>query len=89
MFILLLWDIQPVNEALQLLPERFHLGVDTIQHLVLSDPVEQSKYICTLDEYILELTSRIPSFCLKVYFDYYNSPVLYVWSLDIQQCEVV
>lgn len=41
LFILLLGDIQPVYEALQLLPEGFHLGVDTIQQLVLSDPVEQ------------------------------------------------
>lgn len=39
--ILLLGDVQPVYEALQLLPEGFHLGVDTIQQLMLSNPVEQ------------------------------------------------
>lgn len=41
LFILLLGNIQPVYEALQLLPEGLHLGVDTIQQLMLSDPVEQ------------------------------------------------
>ena len=41
LFILLLGDIQSVYEALQLLPEGFHLGVDTIQQLMLSDPGEQ------------------------------------------------
>lgn len=40
LFILLPGDIQPVYEALQLLPEGFHLGVDTIQQLMLSDPVK-------------------------------------------------
>lgn len=41
LFVLLLRDIQSVYEALQLLPEGFHLGVDTIQQLMLSDPVER------------------------------------------------
>lgn len=42
LFILLPGDVQPIYEALQLLPEGFQLGVDTIQQLMLSDPVEQS-----------------------------------------------
>lgn len=45
MFILLLGDIQPINEALQLLPEGFHLSIDAIQQLVLSDPVDKRWWI--------------------------------------------
>lgn len=41
LFVILLGDIQAVYEALQLFPEGFHLCVDTIQQLVLSDPEEE------------------------------------------------
>lgn len=41
LFVVLLGDIQAVYEALQLFPEGFHLCVDTIQQLVLSDPEEE------------------------------------------------
>lgn len=44
MSVLLLGDIQPVYEALQLLPEGFQLGVDAVQQLMLSDPVEQGVF---------------------------------------------
>ena len=42
-FVLLLWDVQSVYEALQLLPEGFHLGSDAIQQLVFSDPAEKKE----------------------------------------------
>lgn len=44
LFVLLLGDIQPVDEALQLLPEGFHLGIDAVQQLVLSDPGEKGMF---------------------------------------------
>lgn len=50
MFILLLGDIQPVNKALQLLPEGFHLGIDAIQQLMFSDPVEKRSFQCSISD---------------------------------------
>lgn len=47
LLILLLGDIQPVYEALQLPPEGLHLGVDPIQQLVLSDPGEHKSGFST------------------------------------------
>lgn len=40
LLVILLGDVQPVDEALQLLAEGFHLGVDAIEQLVLSNPEE-------------------------------------------------
>lgn len=47
LFVLLLRDIQSVYEALQLLPEGLHLGVDTVQQLMLSDPAKTKEYAWT------------------------------------------
>ena len=52
MFILLLGDIQPVNKALQLLPEGFHLGIDAIQQLMFSDPVEKRSFQCSISDHL-------------------------------------
>lgn len=41
LFILRLGDVQSIYETLQLLPKGFHLSIDTIQQLMLSDPEEQ------------------------------------------------
>ena len=45
---LVLWlgDVQAVDEALQLLPEGLHLGVDPVEHLVLSDPGDTGGMHC-------------------------------------------
>lgn len=43
LFVLLLRYIQMIYEALQLLPEGLHLSIDTIQQLMLPDPVMEER----------------------------------------------
>lgn len=43
LFVILLGDVQSVYKALQLFPEGFHLSIDPIQQLMLSNPIVQAQ----------------------------------------------
>lgn len=47
LFVLLPGHVQSIDETLQLLLKGFHLSVDAIQQLVLSDPEEHTEKLDT------------------------------------------